>query len=287
MKGIILSGGKGTRLDPITLVNSKQLIPVFDKPMIYYPLSSLISLGIDEILLITWQSMIPIYKKLLNTGSHLGLNISYAAQQNPRGIAEALIIGEEFIGSDDVALILGDNIFISDVFSSNLVESFNHGATIFSVEVNDPQRYGVVKIQGKDIIDIIEKPKDFISNQAVTGLYFYNNACVSMAKSLEPSSRGEIEITDLNKMYLNKSQLNCINLGHNATWMDAGTFDSLLDASNLIHSLQERHGRLFGCPEITALQNKMIGPDQIRRELKAKPQNGYYNKILDYISENF
>ena len=230
--------------------------------------------------------MIPLFRTLFGDGSHLGLKIQYAIQDDPRGIAEALIIGEDFIGNDNVALILGDNIFISDALDSSITNSFDEGATIFTVKVNDPERYGVVKFSEKKIEDIVEKPKLYLSNQAVTGLYLYDHNCVQFAKSLKPSQRGEIEITDLNKIYLNNNNLNAINLGENASWMDAGTFNSLLEASNLIHTLQKRHGRLFGSPEIASLQANFINQDQLKHNLSKKPKNSYYKKILSHINPN-
>ncbi len=284
MKGIILAGGSGTRLHPLTSVVSKQLLPVYDKPLIYYPLSTLISLGVDDVLLISNPNQIDLFMKLLGDGSEFGISIQYETQSKPRGIAEALIIGENFIDGENCALILGDNIFISDNLTRNLFVNFTGGAHIFTISVDDPERYGVIKTKDNVPIEIVEKPDTFISNQAVTGLYLYDDKVVKFCKSLKPSKRNELEITELNQLYLSDNNLKCTSLGENSIWMDAGTFDSLQDSSNCISSLQKRLGVLVGSPEHEALKNGLISKEELLRKLSACPQNSYYlslQKILE------
>ncbi|HDR51683.1 MAG TPA: glucose-1-phosphate thymidylyltransferase, partial [Mariniphaga anaerophila] len=245
MKGIILAGGAGTRLYPITRSISKQIIPVYDKPMIYYPLSVLMLAGMREILIISTPTDIKLYEELFGTGEQLGLKISYKVQPSPDGLAQAFILGEEFIGNDNVCLILGDNIFYGYNFRSILEESagLEDGAIVFGYYVNDPQRYGVVEFNDdRKVISIEEKPQKPKSNYAVTGLYFYSNDVVEKAKKLQPSARGELEITDLNRLYLEENRLNVKLLGRGFAWLDTGTHDSLLQASNFIATIEQRQG---------------------------------------------
>lgn len=281
MKGIILAGGSGTRLHPLTSVTSKQLLPVFDKPLIYYPLSTLISLGIRDILLISTPSQIPLFESLLNDGSKFGINISYSVQLEPKGIAEALIIGESFIQQDNCSLILGDNIFVSNIFNPSIIDNFIDGATVITSKVDDPERYGVIQLNETDEpISIVEKPKKYISNHAVTGLYLYDNNASDFCKDLKPSARNEIEITDLNKCYLKKNRLKVIHLDDSSAWMDAGTFESLQDASNYVSSIQKRLGSPIGSPEYAALKNSFITSDDMLRILDKAPKNAYYEMLI-------
>ena len=280
MKGIVLAGGSGTRLHPLTTAQSKQLLPIYDKPMIYHPLTTLISLGINEILIISNPHNINNFKLLLGDGAQFGINLSYEIQSKPNGIAEALIIGEPFLEEDNCALILGDNIFISDKLNVSQIENFKVGARIFAISVNDPERYGVLKISKNDVIDIVEKPKEFLSNSAVTGLYFYDSKASSICKSLSPSDRDELEITDLNKAYLENKSLSVIHLEDNDIWMDAGTFGSLLDAGNYISALQKRSGRLYGSPELASYNQGFISKEKLQNTIEKSPQNSYY-KLLE------
>jgi glucose-1-phosphate thymidylyltransferase len=252
MKGIILAGGKATRLYPLTKSISKQLLPVYDKPMVYYPLSVLMLAGIREILVISTPAALPSFKDLLNNGSDLGISIEYAEQKEPKGLADAFIIGEKFIGDDNVCLVLGDNIFFGDKLSEKLQDAANQGqgATVFGYQVKDPQRYGVVEFdEDHNVVSIEEKPEEPQSNYAVTGLYFYDNRVSDIAKSLKPSARGEIEITDINKVYLEKDQLRVNLLGRGYAWLDTGTYNSLIDAAVFIKTVEERQGLKIGCIE--------------------------------------
>ncbi|MFJ5487664.1 glucose-1-phosphate thymidylyltransferase RfbA [Hansschlegelia beijingensis] len=261
MKGIVLAGGAGTRLHPATLAVNKQLLPVYDKPMIYYPLSVLLLAGIREILLISSPESMESYRRLLGTGEAYGIELSYAEQPRPEGIAQAFVIGRDFIGGDCAALVLGDNIF----FSANLREQLRaiverrRGATIFAYHVDQPERYGVVEIgSGDEVVDIVEKPKSPRSNWAVTGLYFYDNQVLDIAAGLRPSARGELEITDVNKAYLARGQLTVERLGRGAAWLDTGTHDSLLEAGEFVRTLQRRQGLAIACLEEIAFQNGFI-----------------------------
>tara|TARA_B100000287_G_scaffold434982_1_gene501264 strand:+ start:802 stop:1656 length:855 start_codon:yes stop_codon:yes gene_type:complete len=283
MKGIILAGGAGTRLNPLTAAISKQALPIYDKPLIYYPLSTLISLGINEILVISSPDQVNCFKSILGNGERFGINLSFSIQEKPRGIAEALIIGEPFIKQDSCALILGDNIFISDTINSSETANFKQGAKIFTIAVKDPERYGVINILNNRPVDIIEKPKEFISNNAVTGLYFYDNDAPSICKKLKPSDRNELEITDLNKIYLKKSMLTVLPMGASDVWLDAGTFESLLDAGNYISALQKRLGRLVGSPELTSYKQGFLTRKDLLNYIKSAPDNSYYQSLRSSI----
>ena len=285
MKGIILAGGSGTRLHPSTISVSKQLLPVYDKPLIYYPLSNLLSAGIDDILVISTSENIHLYKKLFNDGSHLGIKISYQKQDQPNGIAEAFIIGEEFIDSENVALILGDNIF----HGSQVVDLINkqssavlEGARIFAYKVPDPQRYGVVEFNKKNsVISIEEKPQLPKSNFAVTGLYVYDNEVCKHAKKLSPSARGELEITDLNNLYLNQNKLEVVLLDSGVAWLDAGTPDSLLEAAHFVQTIQNRQLIQIGCLEEISFKKGFISSDQFRKLAVSAPKNKYGEYLRD------
>ncbi len=281
MKGIILAGGSGTRLYPITKTISKQIIPVYDKPMIYYPLSVLMLAGIREILIISTPQDIGLYQDLLGDGSQFGIHLEYAIQPSPDGLAQAFIIGEEFIGDDQVCLILGDNIFYGYNFSQILTEAgtLEDGALVFGYYVNDPDRYGVVDFDEKgQVLSIEEKPTQPRSNYAVTGLYFYSNDVVKKAKSLEPSARGELEITDLNRLYLKENRLKVQLLGRGFAWLDTGTHDSLLQASNFIATIEQRQGLKVSCLEEIAFKKGYISKEQLLdlAEPLMKNQYGQY-----------
>ncbi|MGV3278674.1 glucose-1-phosphate thymidylyltransferase RfbA [Rickettsiales bacterium LUAb2] len=269
MKGIILAGGLGTRLYPITQVVSKQLLPVYDKPMIFYPLSVLMLANIKDILIISTEEALPLFKKLLGDGSQLGISLSYKVQDTPRGLADALIIGEEFINNDSVALILGDNIFYGSRFTELLTNSVNNistlgGSIIFSYTVSDPTKFGVVEFdKNNKVISLEEKPKNPKSNQIVTGLYFYDNNASNYAKGLKPSPRGEIEITDLNMQYLNNNKLVVEPLGRGFAWLDTGTPDSLMQASEYIKTIEINQGFKISCPEEIAYFKKFIDKKQL------------------------
>lgn len=283
MKGIILAGGAGTRLYPITRSISKQIIPVYDKPMIYYPLSVLMLSGIREILIISTPTDIRLYQELLDDGSHLGLSISYKVQPSPDGLAQAFILGEEFIGSDNVCMILGDNIFYGYNFSSILKEAadIKDGAMVFGYYVNDPDRYGVVEFDnvGK-VISIEEKPSEPKSNYAVTGLYFYTNDVVEKAKNLKPSARGELEITDLNRLYLEENRLSVKLLGRGFAWLDTGTHDSLLQASNFIATIEQRQGLKVSCLEEIAFKKGYINREELIKLAEPLKKNQYGQYLL-------
>lgn len=281
MKGIILAGGKATRLYPITRGVCKQLLPVYDKPMIYYPLSVLMLAGIKDILIISTPEDISRFEKLLGDGRNIGINICYAIQRKPRGIAEAFIIGEEFIAEDSVSLILGDNIFFGDGLSKLLknISTFREGAVIFGYYVKDPERYGVIEFnEDRDVISIEEKPKNPCSNYAVCGLYFYDNNVVKIVKTIVPSLRCELEITSINNEYLKKHKLKVELLGRGYAWLDTGTYDSLLEASMFIKTIEERQGLKIGCIEEVAYRMGYINAEQL--ESLAKRLNTDYGKYL-------
>ena len=268
MKGIILAGGSGTRLYPLTKAISKQIMPVYDKPMIYYPLSILMLSNIREILIISTNRDMPVFEELLGNGNQLGLNIQYKVQENPNGIAEAFILGEKFIGDDSVALILGDNIFYGHGLSGILEESsqFKSGAHIFAYPVIDPKSYGVVEFNHEgSVISLEEKPENPKSKYAIPGLYFYDNTIVAKAKKLKPSDRNELEITDINNLYLNEGALKAINLGRGMTWFDTGTHDALLEASNYVEAIQNRQGFYIACIEEIAYTKKWITVEQLEK----------------------
>ena len=285
MKGIILAGGSGSRLNPLTKAISKQLIPVYDKPMIYYPLSTLMLAGIKDILIISTPQDLPKFIELFRDGQEIGLNISYQEQPKPEGIAQAFIIGEDFIGKDSVCLILGDNIFYGHSLSITLQRMANlkSGAYIFGYWVSDPQRYGIVEFNQKnEIISIEEKPQHPKSNYAVPGLYFYDNEVVDIAKNLKPSARGELEITDVNLEYLKQGNLKVELLGRGYAWLDTGTPDSLMDASNYIATIERRQGLKIGCIEEVAYRMGYIEQDQLKKIINQSPENDYkkYLKVI-------
>ena len=286
MKGIILAGGNGTRLYPVTLAVNKQLLPVYNKPMIYYPLSTLMLAGIREILVITNPQDQDSYYRLLGDGIRWGLHIRYAIQEKPRGLADAFIIGEEFIGEGQVCLILGDNIFYSEGLISLLERctQLERGALIFGYSVRDPERYGVLAFndQGK-IVDIEEKPKAPKSRYAVPGIYFYDNQVVQIAKTLKPSPRGELEITDVNKAYLIKGQLRVEILGRGTAWLDTGTYESLIQASDFIETIEVRQGLKIGCPEEIALRKGLIDGAQFRRLAEELSKTDYGRYLFDVL----
>jgi glucose-1-phosphate thymidylyltransferase len=282
MKGIILAGGSGTRLYPITKAISKQIIPVYDKPMIYYPLSVLMLAGIREILIISTPKDIHLYEDLLGDGTQVGLRLSYQIQPSPDGLAQAFILGDEFIGEDSVCLVLGDNIFYGYGFGRMLLETaqLQDGAVVFGYYVKDPERYGVAEFDSKGrVLSLEEKPAKPKSNYAVTGLYFYSNDVVAKAKTLKPSARGELEITDLNKLYLNENRLNVKLLGRGFAWLDTGTHDSLLEASNYIATIEHRQGLKVSCIEEIAYRRGFIDKDRLR-QLAGMYRNNPYGAYL-------
>ena len=283
MKGIILAGGSGTRLYPLTMVISKQLLPVYDKPMIFYPLSTLMLAGIKDILIISTPQDLPNFKKLLGNGSHYGINLSYAEQPSPDGLAQAFLIGEEFIGNDSCAMILGDNIFYGAGLSKHLreAESKKVGATIFGYYVNDPERFGIVEFDSNGkAISIEEKPENPKSNYCVTGLYFYDNRVVDFAKKVKPSKRGELEITDLNKMYLEDGNLNVVTLGRGYAWLDTGTMDSLAEATEFIKVIETRQGIQIASLEEIAYLNKWIDKKTLLESAKKYGKSNYGQYLL-------
>ena len=285
MKGIILAGGSGTRMYPITKIYSKQLVTIYDKPLIYYPLSILMLAGITEILIISNEETIPLYKKLFADGSQIGLKISYAVQKAPNGIAESFILGENFIGSDSVTLILGDNIFYGKLdFFYRSVERKVEGATIFAYQVNDPERYGIVEfdVNGK-AISIEEKPKLPKSNYAIPGLYVYDNRVIEISKNLKPSERGELEITDVNRVYLSKRELNVEKIGRGVAWLDTGTPEALLKASNFFGVIEDRQGMKVACVEEIAYQKGFLTKHQFQMLINSIPKS-LYRDYLEKIS---
>ena len=276
MKGIILAGGSGTRLYPLTKVVSKQLLPVYDKPMIFYPLTTLMASGIREIMIISTSSDLPKFKELLGDGSRYGCVFKFAIQESPNGLAEAFIIAETFIGKDHVALILGDNIFYGSGLENILQNNIDPvGGTIFAYHVNDPQRYGVVEFSDNKAISIEEKPQNPKSNYAVPGIYFYNNTVVEVAKNILPSSRGELEITDVNKHYLQRGTLNVQILDKGTAWLDTGTFTSLMQASQFVQVIEERQGQKIGCIEEVAYKMGYINKKQLHKLADALLNSGY------------
>lgn len=296
MKGIILAGGNGTRLAPLTNVISKQLLPVYDKPMICYPLATLINIGIEEILIISTPQDTPNIEKFLGDGSSYGIKLSYKVQENASGIAEAFLIGEDFIQNDNVCLILGDNIFHgSEVRQENLQNKINQienkeiGGLVFAYNVSDPERYGVVEYDvNKDrAISIEEKPKQPKSNLAVTGLYIYNNSVVEITKNLKPSDRGELEITDVNNAYLQKNELSVVRLRRGFAWLDAGTPDSLLDSSNFIHTIEKRQGLKIACLEEIALMRKLISREKFIELSERYKKGSDYRNYLDLLLKTY
>ncbi len=287
MKGIILAGGSGTRLHPLTLVLSKQLMPLYDKPMVYYPLSVLMMAGIREILIISTPSDLPLFKRLLGDGKQLGCAFSYAEQPRPEGLAQAFIIGEKFIDKDPVALVLGDNVFYGSGLIELLQENTNpSGGVVFAYHVQDPERYGVVEFdQNRKVISIEEKPIKPRSNYAVPGLYFYDNDVVAIAKSLKPSPRGELEITDINNVYLKRGNLHVGTMSRGTAWLDTGTFDSLMQAGNFIQVIEQRQGLKIGCIEEIAYRLKFITKEQLLKLAQPLEKSGYGIYLKKLVEE--
>ena len=289
MKGIILAGGSGTRLYPITKVTSKQLLPIYDKPMIYYPLSTLMLAGIREILIISTPYDLPNFERLLGDGSQFGVSFSYKVQEVPNGLAQAFVLGEEFIGNDDVCLVLGDNIFYGHKFGTTLrraaANTAEHKATVFGIHVNDPERFGVVEFDDNGtVLSLEEKPQNPKSHYAVPGLYFYDNRVIEYAKNLKPSARGEYEITDLNKIYLEKGELNCELLGRGFTWLDTGTVDSLALATNYVKIIEEVQGIKISVPEEIAYDNHWIDEEMMLKAADSYGKSPYGNHLRKVVA---
>jgi len=285
-KGIVLAGGSGTRLHPLTIAISKQLLPVFDKPMIYYPISTLMLSGIQDILLISTPHDMPQYQKLLGDGSQWGLNLQYAIQDKPEGLAQAFIIGRDFIGHDRSCLTLGDNIFYGHGFGESLESAVGRetGATVFGYWVKDPERYGVAEFnKAGDVVGLVEKPSNPKSNYAVTGLYFYDNQVLDMARDLKPSARGELEITDINSLYLQQNQLALEKLGRGIAWLDTGTHVSLMQASSYIQTIEERQGLKVCCPEEIAYSQGWINAESLEKQARLLEKSGYGSYLLDLL----
>lgn len=288
MKGIILAGGSGTRLHPLTLAISKQMMPIYDKPMIYYPLSVLMMAGINEILIISTPHDLPHFERLLGDGENLGCKFSYAIQEVPNGLAQAFVIGEKFIGKDKVALVLGDNIFYGVGLGGALKQINNpDGGVVFAYHVSDPERYGVVEFdKNNNVLSIEEKPKEPKSNYAVPGLYFYDNDVVDIAKNLKPSARGEYEITDVNKEYLNRKKLKVSIMDRGTAWLDTGTFPSLMQAGQFVQVIEERQGLKIGCIEEVAFNMGYINKDQLIKIAQPLTKSGYGNYLLEVANNN-
>lgn len=292
MKGIILAGGSGTRLYPLTKVTSKQLLPIYDKPMIYYPLSTLMLAGIKDILIISTPDDTPRFEELLGDGSKFGINLSYAVQPSPDGLAQAFLIGEEFIGDDTCAMVLGDNIFYGSYFRKNLADAVKAAeegyATIFGYYVKDPERFGIVEFdKNRNVVSVEEKPQHPKSNYCITGLYFYDNRVVKMAKQVKPSARGELEITDLNRLYLNEGKIKVQLLGRGFAWFDTGTMDSLMEASVFVQTVQNRQGVVISAPEEIAYMEGLITKEQLLESAKLYGKSPYDEHLKIVAEEKF